>query len=615
MTFRLVIASTNPVKRRAAEQAVRSWLGEQPLDVRTVDAPSGVPDQPFGDDQTLAGARNRVVAARALEPAADLWIGLEGGLVERNGGLESMAWVVVHGAAAKGGAGKGEARHGEARSATFALPREVETLVRAGVELGEATDRIFAAHDSKQTTGIVGPLTGGDIDRVTYYAHAVALALVPFRNKRLTFAGPGASTGWGTTLWGAHRPWAIAHRGASGDAPENTFAAFSTAIGQGADAIETDVRLCADGVPVIFHDKELTRTTDAATRFPGRDSYRVDAFTLAELKQLDAGSWNADAFAGEPIPTLRELLARIGGRTGLLLELKGTGPARGAASGPASDPGAGLEEAVATEIDRHLAEHPDTARTLVVASINRDLARSYKRLRPATTVGALIVDPDTPDEELADLARSCDVLGTGRAVVSRTQLDRIHGFGMLALTNTSTAHEMRTMRDRGIDGTVSDYPGRMREVRERQDGFFVEAEALLPATRASVPLTARPNAGMNGCRWSNNREASFEATGPGAAFTLTLPAFAAGRYALELVLTKGPEGGTHQAYLDGVPLGDPYDGYRPSTVRETVAYGTVSLAAGSAHELTVRVLGAHPDSAGYRVGIDVIVLRPVDGPS
>jgi len=92
----------------------------------------------------------------------------------------------------------------------------------------------------------------------------------------------------------------IAHRGASGYAPENTRAAFDLAIAMGADAIETDVRLTADGHPVLFHDAVVDRVSD------GRGP--VDDHTLEELRRLDLGSWFGSDAAGERLLTLDEAL-------------------------------------------------------------------------------------------------------------------------------------------------------------------------------------------------------------------------------------------------------------------------------------------------------------------
>ncbi len=82
----------------------------------------------------------------------------------------------------------------------------------------------------------------------------------------------------------------IAHRGASAVAPENTISAFKEAIRIGADMIELDVRLSRDGEVVVFHDQDLSRTTDG--------NGPVEERSLTELRQIDAGSWFSDEFKG-----------------------------------------------------------------------------------------------------------------------------------------------------------------------------------------------------------------------------------------------------------------------------------------------------------------------------
>lgn len=105
-----------------------------------------------------------------------------------------------------------------------------------------------------------------------------------------------------------------AHRGASAEAPENTLAAFRRAIDAGADGIELDVHLSADEVPVVIHDATLERTTDG---FGAVAAHGVDS-----LRALDAGSWFAPDFAGEPLPTLEEALRLLAGRLRLNIEIK-----------------------------------------------------------------------------------------------------------------------------------------------------------------------------------------------------------------------------------------------------------------------------------------------------
>lgn len=107
----------------------------------------------------------------------------------------------------------------------------------------------------------------------------------------------------------------VAHRGWSGKAPENTMAAFSLALTHPEiEAIELDVHLSKDGIPVVIHDYTIDRTTDG--------SGAVVDYTAEELRQFDAGQWFDDAFTGEYIPTLQEVFSHIGGKKKLLVELK-----------------------------------------------------------------------------------------------------------------------------------------------------------------------------------------------------------------------------------------------------------------------------------------------------
>ena len=92
----------------------------------------------------------------------------------------------------------------------------------------------------------------------------------------------------------------IAHRGAAGYCPENTMIAFKRSIELGATAIETDVQMTADGHLVLIHDELLKRTTGSPKL--------VKDVTLAELQQLDAGSWFDPQFKSEVVPTLEQLL-------------------------------------------------------------------------------------------------------------------------------------------------------------------------------------------------------------------------------------------------------------------------------------------------------------------
>jgi len=129
----------------------------------------------------------------------------------------------------------------------------------------------------------------------------------------------------------APRKMNIAHRGASGDAPEHTMASYKLALEQGADYVEQDLQISKDGVLVCLHDLTLERTTNVEEVFPdrakpdasGRKAWHVSDFTLAELKSLDAGSWFKPEFKSQRIPTFQEAIDLVKGKAGLYPETKG----------------------------------------------------------------------------------------------------------------------------------------------------------------------------------------------------------------------------------------------------------------------------------------------------
>ena len=108
-------------------------------------------------------------------------------------------------------------------------------------------------------------------------------------------------------------PVIFAHRGASAHAPENTLAAFELAVEQGADGIELDVKLSADGHVVVIHDTTVDRTTDAHGR--------VKDMKLDELQALRAGSFFSDTFKNEKIPALADVFETVGKKTFINVEL------------------------------------------------------------------------------------------------------------------------------------------------------------------------------------------------------------------------------------------------------------------------------------------------------
>ncbi|MCC7054889.1 MAG: DUF84 family protein [Gemmatimonadaceae bacterium] len=166
---RVAVGSRNPVKVAAVRAALARCAC--PAAVTGFDLPSGVPPQPVGDDETLAGARNRAVAALAVDPGADLGVGIEGGVVRDEspeGTHRVCAWAVVvdrTGTMARGG------------SLAILLPPVVSALLDQGLELGDAMDQVAQTSGTKHGGGAVGVLTAGVAPLQQSYELLVTYAL------------------------------------------------------------------------------------------------------------------------------------------------------------------------------------------------------------------------------------------------------------------------------------------------------------------------------------------------------------------------------------------------------------------------------------------------------
>jgi inosine/xanthosine triphosphatase len=185
----VAVGSTNPVKVNSVQRAFERFFPGALITVTGYATSSGVADQPMSDDETRRGAGNRAFAAASAckGSPADFAVGLEGGCEDRDltvglaeslrlgeapKHLECFAWMAVLQIST--------GVVGWARTGSFVLPPAVASLVRSGVELGVADDRVFGRSNSKQQDGAVGLLTRGIVTRTDYYEHALLLALVPF---------------------------------------------------------------------------------------------------------------------------------------------------------------------------------------------------------------------------------------------------------------------------------------------------------------------------------------------------------------------------------------------------------------------------------------------------
>lgn len=237
-------------------------------------------------------------------------------------------------------------------------------------------------------------------------------------------------------------PWVVAHRGASGSAPENTLAAFRRAIHLGARFIETDLRLTRDGRLVAIHDELLDRTTT------GRGP--VGACTLEEIRSLDAGSWFGPEFAGERVPTIEEILQLARDADVVFyLEMK-------------AQAGWGGEHAVVAA----LRASQEAARTLVL-SFDPGALETLRRLDPILMSGLLTdnVGVVAPDPVATALRVGARQVAPRADLVTPELIERAHGEGLQVVTWTANDPDhMRALIAAGVDGIMTDYPERLVRV-------------------------------------------------------------------------------------------------------------------------------------------------------
>lgn len=165
----VVAATTNPAKIQAILQAFSEIYGEGSCHIEPVVVDSGVPEQPFGSQETRTGARCRVANAREIRPDADFWVAIEAGIDEGS----TFSWVVI----------ENRQQRGEARSATLPLPDIILQKVSAGNALGPVMSDYTGINEIGRKEGAIGVFTAGKLTRSSVYHQAVILALSPFHNE------------------------------------------------------------------------------------------------------------------------------------------------------------------------------------------------------------------------------------------------------------------------------------------------------------------------------------------------------------------------------------------------------------------------------------------------
>lgn len=239
------------------------------------------------------------------------------------------------------------------------------------------------------------------------------------------------------------RPLVIAHRGASGDLPENTMPAFERALVDSADMIETDLHLSRDRVVVIHHDAQLDRL--------GVEG-EICSRTAEELGRLNAAPGAAVA---SRIPTLLELLDQFGDRMQFNLELKVGVEA----------PYDGIEDIVISELEgRGLMGR-------MLLSCFEDSVLERVRARSATARVAVLVSPRAPEAILERAERvAAEAINPHHLLVNDSLVRSAHAAGLAVYPYTANeVSEMTRLLDCGVDGIISNFPARLRTLVEARE--------------------------------------------------------------------------------------------------------------------------------------------------
>lgn len=241
----------------------------------------------------------------------------------------------------------------------------------------------------------------------------------------------------------------IAHRGASAYYPENTMIAFEKAVEMKAEMIELDVALSKDGIPIVFHDAQLNQHTNG-------DGY-LSAFTLDELKELDAGSWFDPKYSNQQIPTLKEVLQFAQDTIALNIEIK---------SEAVSDSiDGGIEKKVV-----ELVSEFDMQNHVLFSSFDYRTLLHFKELAPKIPVALLYnkaqsnyLLPNQLVKKYKVDAFNCSYRQLSRGWIANLNEYRIPSF----IYTVNSKKRMQKLIEAGVNGIFTDKPDLLRNVVEQ----------------------------------------------------------------------------------------------------------------------------------------------------
>lgn len=238
--------------------------------------------------------------------------------------------------------------------------------------------------------------------------------------------------------WSMSQPFIIAHRGASGNAPENTLVSFRKAMDAGADFLEMDVHLSKDGELVVMHDESVNRTTSGKGK--------IRNLTLAEIKNLDAGSWFSKNFEGLVVPALDEVFQLANGKIKLLIEIKGT-----------PEKYLDIEKKLVEMIYKYNAKS-----WCILQSFDIDFLKNVHAIDAGVSlhyliVGNLIFPSKIPEYIMA--------VNPNQNFVSKKKVEKLHLQNKkIFVWTVNDEKKMKKLISYGVDGIITNYPEKLKNV-------------------------------------------------------------------------------------------------------------------------------------------------------
>ncbi|GJQ36246.1 MAG: glycerophosphoryl diester phosphodiesterase [Anaerolineaceae bacterium] len=234
------------------------------------------------------------------------------------------------------------------------------------------------------------------------------------------------------------RPILLAHRGDSSHAPENTLPAFASALEKGADGVELDAQLTADGHVVVIHDPDVKRTTDGEGR--------ISSLSIETVRTLDAGSWFSPVFSGTKVPLLEDVFEAMGRDKLINIELKNY-----------STPFNGLALKVCELVKRH-----NNGSQIILSSFFAFNLKIAARELPGIQLGLLALPGwrGSWARSFSFMFGNYQALHLHHSDTTREQIQRTHRIKRrVHVWTVNSPEEIRRLSDWDVDGIITADPG------------------------------------------------------------------------------------------------------------------------------------------------------------